>query len=58
MAGICHFEIHASAPDAVMAFDGTQIGWRFERFGDSRDLYANNPDHKVPGLFQPGKAAA
>ena len=34
MAQVEHFEIHASDPEASMAFYGDLFGWRFEPMGD------------------------
>ena len=34
MSRVCHFEVHATDPEALIAFYSTVFGWRFERFGD------------------------
>lgn len=42
-ADINHFEIHASDPDASMAFYKATLGWEFIPF--------ENPDPKAPGYW-------
>jgi predicted enzyme related to lactoylglutathione lyase len=50
MSRVVHFEIHASNPQALMAFYTSLFGWKFERWGEVEYWQIETGASEQPGI--------